>query len=98
MTSFQEQCLQILQERAAVQNMAFDLLEISGKNETFYHGKLGKVEFWIYEDMADMNSNSGGNVFERPDYDSQFSLINAFVNVVLKASVSESEQSNQKLL
>jgi hypothetical protein len=81
MTMFQEQCINRCN---SIRSINFKFKEIVGDTETYYlsETEIGKhnVVMYIYVDEAEFKLDEKWYIFEKPDYDSENDLLNAFID------------------
>jgi hypothetical protein len=90
MTDFSEKCIRVLclaLSEIGQSDTQFKL--IHGKKEDYWSAKLAKndstVDLYIYEDEAGcMIGEKEWSIFERPDFDSDDELIQAYVSHVMQ--------------
>lgn len=89
LTPFQRQCeAKLTAETAALGERLTDSDVYIGPSrmddaDVIVDARIGELRVWIYKDEAFVEAPDGRRAFERPDYDSEQSLVDAFVRYVV---------------
>ncbi len=88
---FQKKCEEVLMQRLKalginIEKRIFSTIKDerwSADEEIMIQASIGNIDFWIYDDGADIRTGQTSIIFESPDYDSEDDLINAFVEKII---------------
>ena len=80
LTNFQHKCEAELLSLLKRKHLTLDNRRLDGRRETYIYAEVKGLETWIYEDGAEIASDTVDKRFEKYDFRSEDELINAFIH------------------